>query len=222
MSRPSTASLISQLARDLQPVRRVPPLRKVGLGLLAVWGVGVALSWSVGGVQPRLTEPGGLSDPTFAAIFAGLCIAGVGGGVATLARAVPGRERLARLGLGLLFGGFAVVAGFAVFGWLAGGAGASVPPARTASCAAHAAVLGVTPALLGFAWLARAWEARPGFGAAVAGLGAAALGSCAVHASCITGDGLHVLVGHALGPAGVAVVLASGGAWWIARRTAAA
>jgi hypothetical protein len=222
MSRRSTDSLISELSRELEPVRRIPPLRVAALGLAAAWGGGVFLSWCGGGVDLGVLRSGSLSDPLFATILAGLGEAGLGGACALLARAVPGREALARAGGWVLGTGFAVVVAAALVGWLAGGVVGSTPPVRTASCVAHAAVLGLAPALLAFLWLARAWDPRPASGAGVAGLAAAALGAFAVHASCLSGDASHVLVGHALGPPAVALGLAWAGGRWLLRRNAVA
>jgi hypothetical protein len=214
----STEDLLSELARDLAPVRPIPRLTAVALGLLGTWGVGVVLFWLVAGAWPQLAQPGGLADPVFAAIFAALGAAGLGGTLATLARAVPGRERLARGGAWTLALGLSVATAVALLGWAFGEAGSPATPLHTATCVVRSAVLGVAPALLGFAWLARAWEPRPAIGAWAASLGAAALGGCAVHASCVTGDGLHMLIGHALGPAAVALAVGWRGRRWLGRR----
>jgi hypothetical protein len=215
----ATEQLIAQLAHELEPVRRLPPLRRVALAWLGVWAAGIALSWLLGGAGLRLTDPGGLGDPIFAAIFAALGLAAAGGGVAVVARAVPGRERLARAGLAALGLGCAGAVGAAGLGGL--GRPGPISPALALTCTAHAVGFALAPAAIGVAWLARAWETRPGRGALVASLAAAALGASAVHASCITGDAWHMGLGHALGPALVAVA----GAWlariWLAGHAAA-
>lgn len=220
MSRPSTESLLTELARELRPVRPIPRLGVAALAVLAAWAVAVGLSWGLGGVRPRLAEPGGLADPVFASIFAALGIAALGGVIGGLARAVPGRESLARVGMAALALGFTGVVIAAAFGSFPIEAGAAPSPSRTLGCVVHSLLLGVAPALLGFAWLARAFEPRPVLGAGVAGLAAAALGAFAVHASCITGNGLHMLVGHGLGPAAVAALIAWRASVWIAARAA--
>jgi hypothetical protein len=218
--RPSSEQLIEQLSRDLAPVRPVPPLRAVGLALVGVWLAGVALSHWLGGAGLRLTDPGSRADPLFLGVFLGLGLAGAGGCLAAVARAVPGCERLARAGLTTLGVGFFAALCIGVLAWLRSPTGTS--PAGVAACTAHAAVLALAPAALAFAWLARAWEPRPTLGAWVAGLAAAALGASAVHAACLQGEALHVLLGHAVGPGLVAAGLAVAGRIWLVRRSAAA
>ena len=71
MTRPSTESLLAELARDVEPVRPIPPLRAGALAILGVWGAGAALYWSLMGT-PGLE---GLADPNRRGIAAALAVA---------------------------------------------------------------------------------------------------------------------------------------------------
>lgn len=219
MSRPSSEALIAELTRDLAPVRRIPPPGGVGLALVGLWAAGCALSGWLGGSGLRAGPPGALGEPVFTGLLAALALAGAGGSVAAVARAVPGRERLARTGSLFLALGLGLALGCAGLAWLVDASATSLPAA--AACASHALGLGLAPAVLAFAWLARAWEPRPRAGAAVASLTAAALGACAVHLRCSLGDAGHLLLGHALGPLLAATLLALLGHAWLVRHAAA-
>jgi hypothetical protein len=214
----STESLLSELARDVEPVRPLPPLGRVAGVVLGSWGAVVALHWSLGGA-PDFSEVGA-PDPLHRAILAGLTLAAVGGLAATLARAVPGRERIARLGLTGLAAGFLLAVVAVGSGFLMAGSNVGASPSQAFACLVRAALLGLLPALLGLGWLVRAWDARPAAGAAVASVGAAALGALAVHAGCMERDALHMLLGHVLGPVAAAGLLGLAVAPWLHRHYA--
>jgi len=211
VTRPSTESLLAELARDVEPVRPIPPLRAGALAILGVWGAGAALYWSFMGT-PGLE---GLADPNRRGIAAALAVAAAGGLAATLARAVPGRERTERLGAAGLAAGF-LLAVFAVGGaWIATGASDGGSPSLAFACLGRAALLALAPALLALGWLVRAWDVRPAVGGLVASLMAAALGALVVHTSCAQAEASHMLVGHVVGPVAVAGLLALLVAPWL-------
>jgi hypothetical protein len=200
--------MLRELARELEPVRPIPPLRKVagvvaGAFLLALL-VGWALSDSAHGLVPAPRW----STPDFLAVLAGLVAAAGGASLAAIAGSVPGRDEEARVGrwLGLAGLGVAVLAGcLAAFS----GDGASrVGAVSSAGCFAVALGLGLAPAFLIWVFLARTLASRPRRHAAWGAIGAVALGGIVVQATCPTVGGLHMLLGHSLAPIWAALLLA--------------
>lgn len=211
-----TEDLLRELAHDLPPVRRLPPLRVAGAGVLAAWLAGAVSYTSLFGVS-RVSESGGVGDPVYLLILVGLALAAAGGLPAALARAVPGREPTARAGAFVLAAGLLLAAGggltgVAQAGGLTGGGGLA--------CLGRAALLALAPGLVTCAFLARAWQRRPGPAALAVALASLALGAVAVHASCVAEGGAHRLVGHVLGPLLTAGLLALPLARWLGRRVA--
>ena len=108
-----TEGLVRELARDLEPVRRIPRLRVVAvflaLAALGLAGVAVALL----GLRPDVRA--GTAHAPYLGIVAGLGLFSVAGLAAALGASVPGREALARSGLVALAAALAVwMAAFAV------------------------------------------------------------------------------------------------------------
>lgn len=207
MSPDDTRDLIGALADDLTPVRPIASLRAVGMAIVVAWlavaGVGVAVL----GLRPDWIDvflmPSGI-----AVIFGSLGLAGLGGIVAALATAVPGREALARVGLGVGLLGLALSAG------LASMMVAQHPPAQWSGlgsselrCLAVACAIGLLPALGVVAFVGRAAAFRPLAAVLGAAAGTAALGAVAAEASCPTSDPVHMLLGHVLGPVAGVLVL---------------
>ena len=207
MSPRSTEQVVSELSRDLSPVRRIPPLRAGVAAIFLVWVAALGVDWLRGGALPQTGRDSGFGDPTYVAIFAGLVLAAAGGVLAELARAVPGREAVARIATGVLGAGLLLATTAGAVACLGGAAGA-VPASAMLSCAGRSALLAVAPAVVACLFIARAWPRRSGLGAALGMLGAVALGAVAVHASCVTGDPLHMLLGHALGPLAIGLAFA--------------
>jgi hypothetical protein len=207
MSADSTRELIRELARDAAPVKPLPRLRFVALALLSLWlAIGVA-GVAIQGLAPTFWEA--LTMPVSAGgIFAALLVAGLGGVVAALALAVPGRERLARFGFALGGAGSMLAAGVGIallmrsplveWRW---------PEQHDLPCLAVALAVGFAPALA-LGWFAgRAAPFRPLALALAAAAGAAALGGSVAQATCAATDPLHLVFGHILVPAAGALVL---------------
>jgi len=173
-ARDETHDFVRELARDLAPVERIPRLRTAAAAVLALWAV-VAVSlvaWK-GGVPAlwsadRLTSGAG-------AILLGLCLAGVGGVVAALAAAVPGRGALARTGSALLGAGLLVAAGLGAL-LLRDDPSAVLASslASDAACLSLGLVVAALPALGALLYVARAAPARPV--AALVGVGVGCVG----------------------------------------------
>ena len=203
----STEALLEELARDLQPVRALPRLRAVALATVGAWGLVVVAHAVAGGGLPRL--PGAWHGAESLAVLAGLALAAAGGLAASLAGAVPGRERAARVGVTALLLGllFALAAAAVPLIGRAGTTGFSAE--ASLGCVGHAALLGAVPLTVLGVFLVRSLVRRPRRSACAASLAGLALGAVAVHMSC-TADGgaLHVLMGHALGPTALAFALA--------------
>lgn len=208
MSADPTRDLIRDLAGDLTPVRPLPRLRFVVAAVLLLWlaigVVGVALR----GLAPTFFET--LAMPVSAGgIFAGLFVAGLGGVLAALALAIPGRERLARAAFALGGAGMAIAAGVGLaliarsplveWRWPAG---------HDLPCLLTALVVGLVPALA-LGWFAgRAAPFRPLAVALAAAAGAAALGGSVAQATCPAADPMHLMLGHVIVPALGAFALA--------------
>jgi MFS family permease len=207
MSGDSTRELIRELTSDLAPVKPLPRVRFVAAAVLLAWlaigVVGVALK----GLAPTFWAT--LAMPVSAGgIFAGLLLAGVGGVLAALALAVPGRERLARAAFALGGGGMAIAAGVGsaliarspLIEW-------RWPTGHDLPCLLTALVIGLVPALA-LGWFGgRAAPFRPLAIALAAAAGAAALGGSVSQATCAAGDPMHLLLGHVIAPAAGAFAL---------------
>ncbi len=207
MSVDPARELVHALAQDLEPVRPIPRLRHVALGVLAVWGVAAALGIVWLGVRPELIQTSLLRGGS-AVIFGALGVAGLAGLFGALALGVPGRERLAASGVALAALAFALAAAVGtVLLWSHPITDLQVTR-RELICIGVALGVGLLPALAMVLFLSRAAPFRPLMAVVVAGAGAASLGAVVSHATCPNAAGLHLLVGHALTPAvGVALLL---------------
>lgn len=198
--------LIRELARDLRPVRPLPPVRRVVAGLLGVWlavaAVGIALLGWKADLGALLAQRAVLS------VSLGLVVAGLGGLVAAAALGVPGRERLARGALLCGGAGLAVAAGVGTLLFLRSPAVEPGAPLESdLHCLLVACAVGLLPALGVVAFAGRAAPHRPLVLAVAAAAGAVALGTVAAQASCPYADLRHLLMGHALAPALGALLL---------------
>ena len=193
-----TRDYIAALARQLEPVRRIPPLRwaAAALSLVALFvaGLATALLGLRGDAMP---------DFPFVGVVAGLLVFGVGGLVAALGASIPGREALSRVGLA----GVALAAALWSAALLVALVGdANVGPfdstwvGASFSCLGMATGVGFIPAVALLAFVLGAFPYRP---ALAGGLGAAAMvafGSGAVHLTCANNELIHVSIGHVIGP----------------------
>ena len=209
----SAEQRIRELATDLAAVRPIPRLRWVAAAALAVWLAATGAEWWLGGPAPR--GDGAWSRFGFLGVLVALAAVAGGGTAAALGSSVPGRERAARLGWGAVGVGAAGLLGFGAVALLAPGSGAFELPWF---CIGRAGWIGALPALALAAFAARAFAARAAATALAASLGAVALGALVVQLSCRADGALHVWVGHALGPALLAGLLAVPCAWWLRRR----
>jgi hypothetical protein len=202
-----TQELIHELGQDLSPVRPIPSLRRVLLGVLALWALVAVPGVLLRGLRPDFLETL-LAARAANAVFGVLALSGLGGIVAALALGVPGREWLARAGLGLGLLGLALAAGLGTLLVLW-----SPHPlhglfqAGDLSCLGVACGVALIPAA-GVVWfVGRAAPYRPLVAVLAAAAGMAALGAAAAQASCPYADPRHLLVGHVLAPALGAILL---------------
>lgn len=203
-----TEQRIRELARDLEPVRPIPRLRMVELGVVASWAAIVFADWLAGGWAPRAASDSAWVTPSYLGALAGVALVAVGAISAALASAVPGREAAVRVGLRVT----AVGAALALAGWALG---VTIGPVdhggedlgSILGCATKALGLGVVPTLLACAFVAFAVLRRASVSAALAVGGGVALGAVAVHASCPSNSALHQLVAHTLAPAAAVILL---------------
>ncbi len=205
MSSRATETLLRELARELEPVQPIPKLRSAAIAVVGLWLIAALVEGWTGGPPPAIAG----RNLAFLGVLLGLILASAGAILAALAGAVPGRADEARWGGALAVAGLVVAA--AVSFWAVAQVEptvSGVPWATSLACIRRATVLGILPALLVCAFLARAWVRRPLVGAGLAATGCVALGSVAVHASCPAGAGLHVLLGHAFAPLVTTAILA--------------
>ncbi len=193
MTRRLTDELVADLARDLEPVRPVARLRVVSAAALALWGVAVVLAWFLDGHAP---EPEAWPWQHFVGL-AGLGVAGLGGIVASLANAVPGREPTAKVGLYAM--GLGVSAALAAGMSGAWGAG-SGSYQGSLGCVVRSIAIGSAPLLIAGLFVMRGAVSQFRGAACLVLVGSAGLGALAVQATCPTLTGGHVLVGHCVGP----------------------
>lgn len=208
MSGRTSEDFARELTAGLVPVRPIAPLRRVVALAIVTWAAAIAARSALGGQLPCVGVDCSWRDPVFSGLLLGLSFAAVGGLVAALAHAVPGREHLAAIGAIALLGGVALALTSGALALWLGAAPQRAPLAAAAGCSARAVALGIVPAVLACGFAARAFERRPGRGAALACLGGVALGAVAVQLTCGGGDPRHLLVGHALAPIGAALLLA--------------
>lgn len=209
MSSDETRAFARELARDVSPVERVARLRTAALRVLAVWGVVSAafLAWK--GLSESSRDAERLLSG-FGAVLGGLSLVGLGGLVAALATAVPGREPTARMASALLALGLLVAVGLG--GLLLRADPAAAAPATLRSdvtCLIVAGIVAVLPSLGALLYVVRAAPARPLATLLGVGLGCVALGAFTAQLGCADPALRHLLVGHALAPVlGAAVFLA--------------
>ncbi len=214
-------SLIQQLAANLPPVQRIPRLRRVAGRALLLAAATTALGLLVLGPRVDLLCLIG-RDLGFSAALAGLVLVGLGGVLAGLAAAVPGRVLLWRVGIGLGVAGVLIPAGVAAL-LLANGLTPGEPPLRSdAACLATSYLLALPAAVAVLAFVARGAPTRPGLAVLAATSGAVAIGAVALHLTCPY-DGLrHVLLAHALAPVSGGLLLGAPLFWAVRRALAVA
>jgi hypothetical protein len=207
-----TEELVADLARDLADVRPVARLRVVGVTALALWGAAVLLGWLIDGQSPA---PGRWSLAHIAGL-AGLGVAGFGGLAASFASAVPGRDLAARGGrIAAVLGIFVALTVGALGAW--GADGQSY--AGSLGCIARSIALAMAPLLIAGIFMARGAVFGLRQASYFALVGSLGLGALAVHATCPTLTGGHVLLGHHVGPLVIAVLASFPLASALARRS---
>jgi hypothetical protein len=208
MSERTTEGLVRELARDLRRVRRIPRLGTVAAAALTLWLAALGIETWLGGPGLALRGDGAWRDPFYLAALVGLGVAALGATLAGLGAAVPGREAAARTGMGVAAAGLGTAAAVGLLGVAIRGADLGAAELRAcASCMARALELGVAPALVACAFVARASIRWPGAPSLLALAGSAALGAFAVHATCPANGAFHQLVGHVLAPIAAAALL---------------
>ncbi len=209
----ATEDLLRQLSTELKPVRRIAPLRVSAVLVLGLWAFGVLCEWRMGGARPALGELGRWHDPAYGALFGGLVLTAGGGLVEVLAQRMPGRDSLARAARATAAAGVLVAGIAAGMHWWHDGAGPMGGVEGSWRCVMRSLTLGAMPALAAALLLRRSWRVGEGWRVP---LFAAPLGAVAVHASCVSGGGEHLLLGHALGPALGGTLIALG-VWGLGR-----
>jgi hypothetical protein len=200
----TTTELMQDLATDLAPVRRVPPLR---LGLASVLAVWLGVFVIVGLVhEPWLAASlARTHGPAQILVVLGLIMAAAGGLIAALAGSIPGREATERNGFRAALAGLSL-SGIALLAMALGVLGESTALAADAQCFSSGTLMGLAPAVTLWAFLRLGWVQRPRRDAGLALLGAFALGGLMIHSVCSYEGVRHILLGHASIPVVVAVL----------------
>jgi len=193
-----TQRLIDDLTADLSPVRPIPPLRALALGVAALWAALFVLAAYERGLRPDLLQ-GVLEIAPFAGIVAGLLLAAVGGVAGALAASVPGRESLGSAGRWLGLGGLALALAVGSYAAMTLRSVSPVPAGSDLRCFAMAFGLGLLPGAMLAGVLLSGWVANSGRGALLALFGGFASGALAVHLLCPISAGRHLLFAH-IGP----------------------
>jgi hypothetical protein len=188
--------LIGALARDLGPVRVIPPIRLGLAGALAAWSlVFVASAWLH---EPAVDLAARLSgDGTWTAIALGLGLAALAGCMAGLAAVVPGRDETERRARRVAVGGIALALLVAVHATASAPAGSGAPRLQDLSCFALGASIGLVPLAALLAYARRGHVLRPDRAAAQLLVGGFALGAVTVQVICHNDGARHMLLGHA-------------------------
>ncbi len=221
MSRRQTDALVAALKEGLAPVRRNPPLRVVFSLTLVVWAMFATAALVFVGLRGELWQVLA-TNPTFGALLVGLVIAAAGGTLASLASAVPGRERAFGASFGVAAAGLATAVGFAVAiaATLDLDAGPGPGAGAIGMCLRKAALLSVLPAVVLVGFAVRGWVVRPWLAAVSAAFGSVAVGGLIVHLSCPLSEAMHGILGHAAAPViGAAIAAPLVAAWlrWMPR-----
>lgn len=202
-----THELIRALSEDLSPVRPIPRLRTMGLVVLGIW-LAVSLIGAVWiGIRPDYADVL-LMDTGLLAVFVSLGVSGVGGVMAALASAIPGRDAAARAGF---FVGAAGLGGAAAVAFLLilnrpENVGAA-PFTTHMVCLISACVAASVPSVAALWFAGRAAAMRPVFIVIAAAAGSASLSTIATMTHCSHEDPVHLFLGHVLAPVLGAIVL---------------
>ena len=205
--REATDRLLDALVEHAEPVERIYPMGRVAAGVLAIyvvwWGASV---WLMGGMR----DAASLLEVVADGFFVGLVSSIAGATGAALAAREPGRERMARGGLGLgLVGVAAMITTFLV---RVGDGADSFSMGLNAHCLLNAALLGGAPAGVLLVVALGGWRGRPVTTSLAAATSGAALGAIAVHVTCPAQGAWHVLFGHYLFPLAAALLVGGAGA----------
>ena len=206
MSTDPSRDLIDKLAADLEPVRPIAPLTVTLATILAAAAVVAFVVFSVYGLKPDLVADFMRNTP-YAGVLMGLAAAVLGGGAATLASVVPGRQVVLLGGVGLAVAGMLLGIGVTAAATPWSEAGLSGPLMGHLACIVRGTVFAVVPAAVALFAAARGWSARPEVTVALALFGAGSIGALLVHMTCPAVDPLHLLCTHISTPILVTLLL---------------
>ncbi|HMO04258.1 MAG TPA: DUF1109 domain-containing protein [Kiritimatiellia bacterium] len=185
-----TDDVISRLAAEVAPVRRLPA---PGVQW-AVW-LGISLAYlgaftAVSGVRGDLAAVVG--DPSFIGLTVLFTVMGVLAGYAAFVTSVPDRDLPAGVRWSLL-----LASGISL-GWLGllGGTTPGCAPGHGLACAVHIFLLGILPTVVLVVALKRAAPANLVGSGILIGLALNSLGAAALQFACDNQDPLHLLVWH--------------------------
>jgi hypothetical protein len=197
-----TLELIRQLAREVGPLHRVPPLRAAMAQSLLAWAATAVAGFSLAvllGRWPRaLTVVWG--HPESALVLLGLAAVGGGALLYGLAATVPGRESGARLGFAVAAVGSVATLGAGLHGPFAPpGAGYRVHPLPwDLVCIGYVSLFALPTAAVALRLCLQRTPMRPFQTALAIALGSSSLGAVLIHALCGEGSQRHTLASHVL------------------------
>jgi hypothetical protein len=218
VSRRTPEQLIDELVREAPPVRPIPRLRTAMAAVAVAWALAVAAMAALGAPLLTLASGAAWGEPRFLLVLAGLALVAVGASVAALASAVPGRGRALGVAGGVATAGLGLAAGGGLWAvWGAAGPGPGDDFLASFACMSEAWLLGLLPVLGICLFLSRGLVRHPGLSLGLAVTGAAALGGVVISLACRLSGGLHLLVGHALAPLLIGMLVALPVGWWLRR-----
>lgn len=198
----STQRLLGELASQLEPVKRVPPIGLVVAGILVLWAAHFATLLASGGFAPGFFSAL-TGNVAFAGAMLGLALSANGGLWGALALGAPGHDTSARIGS--IVAGLGLVLALVTVGIGLGSASAAGSSANGAAwvCFYHSVALALLPGGVLVFFMFKGWVGRPLLASAVALSGSFSIGAVMVHTVCPHFDAGHILLGHLGAPLGM-------------------
>lgn len=206
----STENMIRELAAGLPPVKPLGRLRDAILLALLI-SLPFDAYWLLSSGLREQFRLGESPDVTFLAVAAILVTLLIGGSLAGLAAAIPGREDAFALGRNLTIGG--AVAGGLLFAisWVGSGTEIGEVMGSSLQCIIGATTLGVPTSLYLASYVLRGAPVRAPVAIALACAGGIGVSASIVHLTCSHRLAAHLVLGHGLAPiaVGAAVLLSA-------------
>ena len=203
----SADELIADLTREVPAVRPLPSISRMTASVLVSALPASLILIALMGMREDLFS--GATPPLFGSVLTSLVLIGIGGVVAAIAGAVPGRELLERIAMGTAgIGALVLLLGLGLARGQAGLAFDASEVGHSLTCTAYALMLSA-PVVVWLSIVVRgAAPGRVARSAAAASIGGVATATLAVQLSCSSGSPCHLALGHFFAPLLAASLLA--------------